>query len=406
MHCPLLLLLSAAVTPPPATAAPKFLAHSTAATPATGTLRSLGEDGAVALAEPDGAVAAGGLVSLRRADRPLPQWPRGPQAILTNGDRIGGDAVGGGDDDLALAPAGAWQDRRAAWPVPVGSLAAVWVTAPPADAPADPRDYPWAGTTARRDAVLLRNGDVLRGVIEGFTPAPAVRLKPDGDAAVQVLDLTRVAAIAFDPSLARPRSPKATYYRLVTAGGSRLSLKSATATAAMLHGETLFGAKVALPLAEVVALDVYLGKATYLSDLKPKGATADGFNGVAWPPVADRTVRGGPLRLRTPLGEATFDKGLGTHSRTTLTYALAAKHKRFEATVGLDAVSGRKGAAAVRVLVDGRVAWQADRLTAADRPRAVSVDVAGARELTLLVDYGTGGDVQDDVNWGDARLTE
>ena len=35
---------------------------------------------------------------------------------------------------------------------------------------------------------------------------------------------------------------------------------------------------------------------------------------------------------------------------------------------------------------------------------AVRVDVSGANELTLEVDFGPTGGVQADVNWADARL--
>jgi hypothetical protein len=43
-------------------------------------------------------------------------------------------------------------------------------------------------------------------------------------------------------------------------------------------------------------------------------------------------------------------------------------------------------------------------LTARSGPVAVSVPVAGVKELTLEVDFGRNGNVQDVVNWADARL--
>ena len=47
----------------------------------------------------------------------------------------------------------------------------------------------------------------------------------------------------------------------------------------------------------------------------------------------------------------------------------------------------------------------ADReLTARDDPLPINVSVAGVRELTLVVEFGQGGDVQDIVDWVDARL--
>ncbi len=402
----LLSLVAARVDVP----SPQFVAHTAAdATPRSGRVTSIETGWSVKLAGPDAAVPAGQLVSLRRTDRPLPPWPRGPRIVLANGDRVGGTVTGGDARAVRFTPDAKAGGPRGEWSVPLSALAAVWLTPPPADAPPDPAAYPWADTPRRRDAVLLTNGDVVRGTVEGFTADPAaVTVKPPAGGkapadAATTLPLSRVAAISFDPTLARVRKPKGPFARLVTADGSRVGLASATSDSTTLKGTTLFGAAVEVPLADVIVLDVLQGKAVYLSDLKPKKATVEGFNGVAWPWAADRTVKGNPLRL----GAQTFDKGLGTHPRTTLTYTLGGKYRRFEALVGLDPVTGRRGVADVRVLVDGKEV-PVERLTGltAAGPRAVSTDVTGAKELTLVVDYGPAGDVQDDVNWCDARLIE
>jgi hypothetical protein len=388
---------------PPAVAAPsRFVVRTTDPTPVIGRLDAIGAGWAVTLADPAGTVPAGRLVSIRRDGLPLPPRPRGPMIVLANGDRARGEVVGGDTRLVRFVPTQPGNAKPAVWSVPLTALAAVWVTTPPADTPANPASYAWANGPRRRDAVLLRNGDVLRGTVEGFAAdPPAVRIKVQGDPAATGVPLSRVAAVAFDPALARVRKPKGPYARLVTVDGSRLSLGAATADTTTLTGTTTFGTAVVVPLSELAALDVLQGKATYLSDLKPRAATTEGFNGVAWPWVADRSVKGKPLRL----GEQTFDKGLGTHPRTTLSYDLAGKYRRFEAVVGLDPVTGRRGAAVVRVLVDGRDTLTVP-LTAGAAPSTVVADVTGAKALMLVVDYGPGGDVQDDVNWGDARLIE
>ena len=66
------------------------------------------------------------------------------------------------------------------------------------------------------------------------------------------------------------------------------------------------------------------------------------------------------------------------------------------------------GSVRVRVLVDGRERdlSLAGELNAASPPVAVRVDLDGARELTLVVEFGSGGDVGDHVNWVGARLVK
>ena len=175
----------------------------------------------------------------------------------------------------------------------------------------------------------------------------------------------------------------------------------------VFRGTAVFGGAVEIPLAELLSLDVLQGKAVYLSDLKPKRAEQAGFLGPAWPWAADRDARGGPLRLLTPAGESTFDKGLGTHPRTTLSYDLGGKFRRFEALVGLDPATGRHGRADVRVRLDGKGQdLPALRSLAAGVAVPLRIDVTGAKELALAIDFGPAGDVQADVNWGDARLVE
>ena len=176
----------------------------------------------------------------------------------------------------------------------------------------------------------------------------------------------------------------------------------------MISGTSAFGAGVQIPLNDVIALDIHGGKATYLSDLKPKQETIEQYGELKWPLVADRNVHGQPLRLNSPFGVQTFDKGLGTHSRTTLVYDLSGKYRRFETVVGLDAYSGKRGAVDITITVDGKEIPidGLKRMTAQTLPKTLSIDVTKARQLTLLVDFGSGGDVQDDVNWCDARLVE
>ena len=394
------LLLTLLLTPPAPPGPPQFEA-STVAGPATGRVASLSAALAVTWADP--ATPPGELVALRRVGRPLPPRPREPMLVLANGDAVAGATLGGDANALSFRPRFTPPPAEP-WAVPLTAVAAAWLEAPDADTPPEPSRYAWAG--GKRDAMLLRTGDILRGGLDGLTPA-GVRFQP-ADRPAEVVPLARVAALAFDPTLARIRKVKPAHARVTLADGSRLTLTQVAADTTTLSGVTPYGPRVQLPWAEVLALDVLNGKATALGDLTPKSAEVTAFTGLAWPWRGNQSARGAPLRLRGESGVGTFDRGLGLHSRTRLTYDLAGKYRRFESQVGLDAESGRRGSADVTLLLDGKPSGPESlrRLTAAAGTVAVSLDTAGVKELTLLVDYGPGGDAQDDVNFADARLVE
>ena len=398
------LMLSVLLAAAPADSA-AFVASSPAGERPVGRLVKLLPDGTAELAGNE-AVAVRDLVSLRRSALPLPPLPRGPALVTTTGDRIPGRVLGGDEQALKFRP-GFLDQAAPDWSVPLSSAAVVWFSTPPADTPADPSRDPWMAENRKRDIVRFRNGDLVPGSLDGFAAEPpAVRFKPEAGV-LRTVPLTEVAALAFNLSLARGRKPKGSYAHLVLRDGTRLDITDPLADADTLHGKTLFGQAVQIPVTELIALDIYQGKAVYLSDLKPKKIEQSGFLGTPWPPANDRTVRATPLRLLTPLGEQTFDKGLGTHPRTTLTYDLAGKYRRFEALVGLDAETGARGTAAVRVLVDGKEQpLPALQKLTAGLAVPVPVEVLGAKELAVVIDFGPAGDVQADVNWADARLVE
>src|SRR5262249_3485685 len=107
------------------------------------------------------------------------------------------------------------------------------------------------------------------------------------------------------------------------------------------------------------------------------------------------------------LGGKHYDRGLGTRSGIKLTYSLDGKFKRFEAVLGLDDISGKQGRVRVRILVDGKprdVPGLDKELTWDRTAKEIAVDVSDAKELILIVEPGSGGSVQDHVDWGNARL--
>jgi hypothetical protein len=386
---------------------PRFVV-STATGSVEGTLKEMTADWSVLLDGDQPRIAGVELLSLRRAGRPLPPMPEGKHLILANGDRIPlerprlvGERLRFRHPDLAAG-------KETELPLP--AVAVLWLVAPDqADGP-QPRQqlrYRLTHESRGKDQVVLRNGDIREGIFGGLDEQKAEIEVEKKQVAV---NLDRVAYMTLSTELAESLKPKGPFARVVLSPdqdspGGRMSLLSATCTdGRTLQGTTVFGSKLSVPLTRVAALDVYQGKAVYLSDLKPRKYEHIPFLDCRWPYVPDGSVTGCELRL----GGSTFDKGLGMHSHSRLSYDLGGVYRRFEAAAGLDDQTGRKGSVRIKVWGDGKPLDIApDReLTAANGPLAVSVSVAGVKELILEVEFGQAADVEDHVNWVNARLVK
>jgi hypothetical protein len=305
------------------------------------------------------------LVSLRVPKVPLPPLPAESHIVLANGDRIAGDIIGG--DGLSLRFAANFGSAKPVeLTLPLSAVSAIWFVSPPQDHPLDAGKYPWVDASKKSDTLRLRNGDGIRGTLERFAPAGGpLRFKPAGEATAKPFEPNTIAALAFDPSLSRMKVPAGQHFRIVARSGSRITLSAASFDGKVFSGTTVTGVKFAMPQEDLLALDTVGGKVGYLADLKPK------------------------------------------EQKSTVSYDLSGKYRSFRATVGLDRLSGRKGAVDVRVLLDGKEqAIPGLKGLTADGAVEVRLDVSGAKLLTVIVEFGAGGDIGDDVNWVGAKLAE
>ena len=400
---PCLLLLTLALVQPVPRGEKSFVAVGAGDDSPVGRLRQIHDDGSVHLTTPEGDRTVADFVSLRDPDTPLPEFPRGPVIITTTGDRVAGRVLGGDGEALRFQPAFA----KAEWQVPVAAVRVAWFAPMPADTPFDPARYPWLEGNVRRDIFWYRNSDRVPGTFTGFAPGDTeLRFKAETGES-RTAGSEQLAAVAFNPALATARRPKGRHYHLILRDGSRLDVTGPTVKGEKLAARTLFNQPVEIAITDIVGVDVIGGKATPLSALKPVKVEQAGFLGPAWAWQRDRSVRGRPLRLLTDRGVETFDHGIGTHPRTVLTYDLGGKYRRFEAVVGLDPESGKRGAAVVLIGVDGKEQSLPELLKlTAGTAVPVRVNVEGAKQLTLAVDFGQTAGVQADVNWAEARLVE
>jgi NPCBM/NEW2 domain len=380
-----------------------FVVHTADGDDHRGSLRELKADGSLRVGDGgEGTWIAGpDVVSARRLGVALPPMPTGEHLVLANGDRLpitrvrlDGEKLHGRCPDFAGAEV----------ELPLASVAIWWRGAPDAVSAPDRFLRRLLAKDRKRDAIYLRNGDVLEGVLEALDDK---KVSMEVERKSVSTDLVRVAALTLSSESAPGLQPKGLHARVTLDGGVRLTLASAECSDGLaLRGTAAFGSPLRVPLSRVVALDWLGGRTVYLSDLKPAGFEEPlpylGVDSIRWPPVLDGSVDERDLRV----GGSTYTKGIGMHSSGRLRYALRGAYRRFEAMVGLDDKTGRRGSVRVRVLGDGRPldVGFADELTAKNGPVSFRADVTGVKELTLEVDPGRGGNVQDHVDWADARV--
>jgi hypothetical protein len=372
-------------------------------------LERIGEDGSISLGGMNPRqVALSDAISLRRTALRLPGPPQTEQILSVNGDRLAGRVVQAGQDRLRLA---AELDEKAKSTqeitVPLASLSVIWLIAPEESTAAAEAFRRTAelealtrGRRRRQDLVIMANGDTIEGTLTAID-GKSVQIAASRDRNT-TLERGRVAVIALSGELARPTRPRGVYASLRLANGSRLIINSARSDGQVLNAKSLLGATIQLSVDQIAALDWHQGRAIYLSDLKPVRYEHIPYLDVSWPFRNDASVAGNALCL----AGSTYDKGIGMHSESRLTYDVSAGYRWFEALVGLDDQTGKEGSVSIQVLVDGRPQDVAENeeLTANNTPRSVRVAVTGAKELTLVVKFGRHGDVQDHVDWADARL--
>ena len=139
----------------------------------------------------------------------------------------------------------------------------------------------------------------------------------------------------------------------------------------------------------------------FLSDLNPTAAT----NG--WGPAekdrsnGERAAGDGrPLSIRGVV----YQKGLGVHAASSLSYALGGSCTTFSASVGLDDEVNGNGSVNFVVYSGGDRLYDSGRMTGRDAARSVTLDVTGQSELRLEVTNGGDSLDYDHADWGNAKV--
>lgn len=165
---------------------------------------------------------------------------------------------------------------------------------------------------------------------------------------------------------------------------------------------TVSGAKIEYGKALVAKLDYSKGKLTFLSDLEPVNKDQlkplEGFL-TLW--QNDRNFNDGPLAL----GGQSFPRGVALRALARPVYELDGGYKEFKLVLGADDSADPASVVKIRIDGDGRELF-AGVVSRADKPRPLTLNVAGVRKLRIdvsgdgVIPYGR------EVVLGNAQLSK
>jgi alpha-galactosidase len=140
----------------------------------------------------------------------------------------------------------------------------------------------------------------------------------------------------------------------------------------------------------------------YLSDL-PWLTAANSYG------PAERDLSNGGLGAKDgkplSIGGKHYDKGIGAHAASLISYRLAGACTSFTADMGIDDEADTRGSAVFQVWADGVKLFDSGLMQGKMAARTANVDVSGKSELWLFVDNGGNDRHQDHVDWADAEIT-
>jgi hypothetical protein len=335
------------------------------------------------------------LMLLRWVEPPTsrPATTSQPASVyLSDGGLVQGRIVGGDARHLVIKTAQVPELK-----LPLESLAAVRFM--PGEHPAAAEAF--AKTLAARDPaqdtlLVIRDDRVtaLKGVTESLAPDGgafkwrdrSVPIKPDS-----------VYGLVFAAGVQKPAAPQA---RAMLKDGSTWAGRLVGGDGASVTIELVGGLTAALPVGELCEIRLRSDRVLFLSDLEPAKYAFEAFGTTQWPYRRDRSAANRPMRV----GDQSFERGIGMHSQSALTYDLPGEFSRLAAVIGIDAGAAPLGNVVFRVTADGKEAFNSGPVTGRDAPRTINVAVAGAKRVQLIVEFGEDLDIGDQGDWGNARL--
>lgn len=261
-------------------------------------------------------------------------------------------------------------------------------------------DKSLAAPAAELDRLFIENErdqlDSVTGLVESLD---AEQLKIDVAGQIRTVQLGKIFGVVFAQPVDVKSQPKilVKFRDGSRLSGEKLSLANGKATLSLgANSEAQFD------WLSVDDVAIRSSRMAYLSDLTPSKDEQTPFVTLPLPTQRDKSVSGNRLRV----GLESFDKGLGVHARSALTFATDGKWDLFVAKIGLDEEADHKGDCVFQVLADGKSIFERRVQNRGVLPVAeeIKLPITGCQQLTLIVEPGAGLDLADHANWCDARL--
>jgi hypothetical protein len=308
---------------------------------------------------------------------------------LVSGERVAGQPAGVADEQLRWTNPALGELQ-----FPLQSAAAMYRAA--GEAASSGAQPSRLDASRPQDVLTLSNGDIVAGIIRDIS-GESITVASDGVDIPVPLDSVVSVVFATTGAAAPPRDRA---FRVTISDDSTV-----TAQAIATEGEhlrlTLRGGETRdIPMAQVLRIEQINGPVVWLSSLEPaENVHVPYFTDLASPAQFDRSVSGEPIRFE----DQTFARGIGVHSYSRLSWPVDPQYKTFRTRY---AIAGELPYAdvTVRVKLDDRVVHERKNVRSRELSPVIEVDLAGAKTLTLEVDYGDAYDVQDRLNWIEPAL--
>ena len=151
------------------------------------------------------------------------------------------------------------------------------------------------------------------------------------------------------------------------------------------------------------------GSFSFLSDRAVRNQSDDpeDGSGVYQTDESAATLSGGG-HPAIQIGKAVYAKGFGIQAtaslRSALLFSLDGNYTTFASDIGMDAASSKGSAVEFRVYADDKEIFSTGRMTSASGVRSVSLNVAGAKTLELIILNDGGDSASNFADWAGAHL--